>query len=148
MKEFQRFPLLKDEIVKVVSGLLKERLPLANSMVRPPALCYVVSVHNIALKNKLPILLCYYAHCVLQHALCVGTCFLYYKYIVYCNICTYVHCVLQHMYVCTLCVATYVRMYTVCCNICTYVHCVLQHSLCVATYVRMYTVCCNVQCVL
>jgi dynamin 1-like protein len=33
MKEFQRFPLLKDEIVKVVSGLLKERLPLANSMV-------------------------------------------------------------------------------------------------------------------
>ena len=33
VKEFQRFPLLREEIIKVVSQLLKERLPVANAMV-------------------------------------------------------------------------------------------------------------------
>ena len=33
VKEFQRFPLLREEIIKVVSHLLKERLPVANAMV-------------------------------------------------------------------------------------------------------------------
>ena len=41
MKEFQRFPLLREEIIKVVSQLLKERLPVANAMVHTVAVVIV-----------------------------------------------------------------------------------------------------------
>ena len=41
VKEFQRFPLLREEIIKVVSQLLKERLPVANAMVHTVAVVIV-----------------------------------------------------------------------------------------------------------